>query len=551
MKLLGFFLADAKWSVSGVIALSFLGAVSGVAALTLVNRMIEETGGDLSGLLVNFAGFLVFSFLASTAARVALHAVGHRFVYRLRRKLVKRVLDTDIQQLETVGTARLIAMLDSDIRNITIAFVHLPEVLFGILLCIAAFGYLLLLSFPLFLTSACWLILLAIAGWLIVGRIDHYMEHLRADDDSLHGDYLSIIEGRKELALNRYRARCFYDEEFDPNARSYKRNVLWADGFNALLYNVTNSLVLGLIGVIFYLALGLGAADLGTAATFALTILFLRAPLIGAMAGSAALVTAQVSLRKIESLDLAPFSEAFETVAKPFQNCREIALRDVVYHYGAELAGAGFTVGPLDLRCRRGEILFLVGGNGSGKSTLARLLVGLYPPSAGSIEIDGVVLAEGNRRAYRHLFSAVFTDFHLFNRLLTGRGADVAAEEADRWLKRFEMAGKVGQRNGRLEQVKFSHGQRKRLALLLAIAERRDFLVLDEWAADQDPQFRAFFYHRLLPELRAEGKAIIAVTHDDRYFDVADRILKMDGGRLTELRNATRVGLAAAMEQGR
>ncbi|WP_422368094.1 multidrug ABC transporter permease/ATP-binding protein [Pelagibius sp.] len=540
MKLLRFLLAEAKWSVSGIIALSFLGAASGIAALALVNRVMAEAESELSTLLLLFAGLLVVSFLAATAARIFLHIVGHRFVYRLRRKLVKRVLDTDIEQLETVGGPRLIAMLDTDIRNVTIAFVHLPEVLFGGLLCIAAFAYLSLLSIPLFLTTALWMLLLGFVGWLLIGCIDHHVGQVREDDDRLHSDYLSVINGRKELALNRYRAQHFYEEEFDGNARSYRRHVTWADGYNGLLHNIANTMVLGLIGLVFYLSLGRGWADLSIAATYALTILFLRAPLVGAMAGIAALVTAQVSMRKIDSLELLPFDAAFTGVGRPFAGSREIALRDLFYRYGANSADKGFAVGPLDLTFRRGEIVFLIGGNGSGKSTLARLLTGLYRPHAGTIEIDGAILGEENRRAYRHLFSAVFTDFHLFRRLLTGTGEEVASDHVENWLRRFDMHNKTGHAEGRLDQVEFSHGQRKRLALILSVAEQRDFMVLDEWAADQDPQFRQFFYRTLLPELRAGGKAIIAVTHDDHYFDVADRILKMDGGQLIELKGDAR-----------
>lgn len=545
MKLLRFLFDEARWPLAGIIVLSLLGAASGVAALALVNRAMAEAETDLGTFLLLFAGLLAFSFLTAVAARIALHVVGHRFVYRLRRKLVKRVLDTDIEQLETVGGARLIAMLDTDIRNVTIAFVHLPEVLFGALLCVAAFAYLSVLSTPLFVTTALWMALLAVIGWVLVRRIDHHVGQVREDDDLLHRDYLSVINGRKELALNRHRARHFYDEEFDGNARSYRHHVTWADSYNGLLHNIVNTMVLGLIGLVFYLAMGRGWADLSVAATYALTILFLRAPMVGAMAGIAALVTAQVSIRKIDSLELLPYNAEFSGVAEPFAESREIALRDVFYSYEADNSDQGFAVGPLDLTIRRGEIVFVIGGNGSGKSTLARLLTGLYRQHSGAIEINGVRLTEANRRAYRHLFSAVFTDFHLFRRLLTGSGREVAFDQAEAWLRRLDMHHKTGHAEGRLERIDFSHGQRKRLALMLSIVEERDFLVLDEWAADQDPQFRRFFYRTLLPELRNDGKAIVAITHDDHYFDIADRIVKMDGGQLIELKGNARAQASA------
>jgi putative ATP-binding cassette transporter len=101
------------------------------------------------------------------------------------------------------------------------------------------------------------------------------------------------------------------------------------------------------------------------------------------------------------------------------------------------------------------------------------------------------------------------------------------------------MHHKVEHDGQRLSDVRFSQGQRKRLALLMAAVEQRDCLLLDEWAADQDPQFRQFFYHELLPALQSQGKTIIAITHDDHYFDRADRLLKMDAGCLTEVDGQT------------
>lgn len=540
MKLLQFLLAETRWPIAGIIILSFLGAASGIAALALINRVMAEAETNLSTLLLLFAGLLAFSFLASTAARTALHIVGHRFVYHLRRKLVKRVLDTDIEQLETIGGARLIAMLDTDIRNVTIAFVHLPEVLYGGLLCLAAFAYLSVLSIPLFLATAFCLMLLALIGWFLVGRINYHVGCLREDDDLLHGDYLAAIEGRKELTLNRYRTQRFYEEEFDSNARSYRLHVTFADTYNGLIHNIANTMALGLIGLVFYLSIDRGWASMSVAATYALTILFLRAPLVGVMAGISALVTAQVSIRKINSLNLLPYKAAFIDIAGPFAQCSKITLRNIFYRYKTDSTDEGFAVGPLTLTIRRGEIVFLIGGNGSGKSTLARLLTGLYRPHAGSIEIDGVTLDERNRQGYRHLFSAVFTDFYLFRRLLTGEGGEVSSSNVEAWLQRFDMHRKTGHGGGRLDQVEFSHGQRKRLALMLSIIEQRNFLVLDEWAADQDPQFRHFFYRTLLPELRDAGKAIVAITHDDHYFDTADRILKMDSGQMIELKGSAR-----------
>ena len=184
--------------------------------------------------------------------------------------------------------------------------------------------------------------------------------------------------------------------------------------------------------------------------------------------------------------------------------------------------------------------MFLVGGNGSGKSTLARLLTGLHRPAAGEIRLDGRVLQPHEWQAYRQLFASVYTDFHLFARLLGPAGTEVEESLVGQWLERLRLRHKVRFANGRLADTRFSQGQRKRLALMLAMLEGRDILILDEWAADQDPLFRRLFYRELLPQLKAAGKTVLAITHDDHYFDQADRLLKMDGGRLSELTGEAR-----------
>jgi putative ATP-binding cassette transporter len=192
-------------------------------------------------------------------------------------------------------------------------------------------------------------------------------------------------------------------------------------------------------------------------------------------------------------------------------------------------------LGPIDLQVYAGETLFIVGGNGSGKSTLAMLLTGLYRPSGGSLSLHGEAITDARRDWYRSHFSTVFSSFHLFERLV-GPTGDFDLSLAQAWLARLRMERKVSvDPAGLLSTTQLSQGQRKRLALLVALVEERPILLLDEWAADQDPLFRAFFYLELLPELKSRGKTVIAISHDDRYFAVADRVLKCDGGQLSVL----------------
>ncbi|KKM72692.1 hypothetical protein LCGC14_1417950 [marine sediment metagenome] len=212
-----------------------------------------------------------------------------------------------------------------------------------------------------------------------------------------------------------------------------------------------------------------------------------------------------------------------------------LTLEQVTYRYPYEEARPGFAIGPIDLTLKRGEVVFLIGGNGSGKSTLARLLTGLYQPQSGDVRVNSRPLREEDWISYRQHFSAIYTDLHLFDRLIGPAGDSPDSAPVEDWLIKLGMQHTLDLDGDRITNINLSQGQRKRLAMLLAVAEERDLLLLDEWAADQDPQFRRVFYRELLPQLRALGKTLVVISHDDHYFDQADRLLEMRQGRLVEL----------------
>jgi putative ATP-binding cassette transporter len=262
--------------------------------------------------------------------------------------------------------------------------------------------------------------------------------------------------------------------------------------------------------------------------------MFLRTPISMILDAVPAVIRGHVALQAIDDLALGE-TVHFNMPPKAAEPFRELRLSNVQYRYPGQSDEFAFQLGPIDLHVRRGELIFIVGGNGSGKSTLAKLLTGLYQPSEGTVALNGVTLDVSNSEWHREHFAAIFADFYLFADVLGENGQlDGLEERVDHYLQRLGLAHKVQFVDGRLSTTALSQGQRKRLALLLLMMEGREVLLLDEWAADQDPVFRHVFYHELLPELQAAGKTVIAITHDDRYFDVADRIYRLDYGQLVD-----------------
>jgi putative ATP-binding cassette transporter len=203
----------------------------------------------------------------------------------------------------------------------------------------------------------------------------------------------------------------------------------------------------------------------------------------------------------------------------------------VTHAYHRELEESSFTLGPINLTFYPGELVFIVGGNGSGKSTLAKLITGLYRPETGEIRLDGKPIKDENQVWYRQHFSAVFSDFYLFERLIGLSNTDLNSL-ARHYLVQLQLDQKVQVKDGMLSTTALSQGQRKRLALLTAYLEDRPIYLFDEWASDQDPVFKEIFYTQLLPELKSRGKTVLVISHDDHYFHLAERIVKLDYGQV-------------------
>jgi putative ATP-binding cassette transporter len=545
-----------------VILLNLVNAAVSVGIIAYINHTFisQPVFNTLSWLSLGQFAMLVLLLLVTTfVSQYALTRLGHQFVYELRTKLVKQIIDTAVPQIDHLGSARLLASLSSDIQSITVAFVRMPELVQGVILSVGVAMYLGWLSLPLLLIVMFWIAMTIWISTILVKHVYHHLRAIREIDDALYQDYQSIIDGRKELALNHHRAEQIYTHDFLDHAKSYKERVIKSDTYHLSAVNWSNIMMFAAIGVVFAVSNYLGIS-MGIATTFSLTILFMQSPLLHAVGAYPTLQTAQVALDKIQSLELADYQPAFRT-GNTSQHWQTISLTDVNYRYNVSNNSGDNNANDVDdvddvdaqtltakdsgrssdilknvnLTLQRGDVVFLIGANGSGKSTLAKIITGIFTPTTGTVNINKQPVDSQNNADYRQLYSAIFSDQHIFKQLIGRQGQQPDESLVNAWLHKLNLQDKISVADNQLSTDKLSQGQRKRLAMLIAVAEQKDILLLDEWAADQDPAFRRVFYQTLIPELKALGKTLFIISHDDGYFEHADRLLLMKEGRLIEL----------------
>lgn len=344
-----------------------------------------------------------------------------------------------------------------------------------------------------------------------------------------------LLNGFKELKMNRRKYQDFSREDLDAVIdTSADLRVDAGLRFNVTILLAQTFLLLAIGGILFLLP-QLDQNELPIIPKLIGLIIFTAGPISDFAIAIPAISRAEAAINNIRTLEgLIDLGQSQNERICNEQSVEElswnrISLQDVFFQFPLKEGGRPFSIGPMQLEFHRGEITFVVGGNGSGKSTFLKAFTSLYPLSGGHILLDDIEITPYNKASYRNLFSTIFTDYYLFKRLI---GIEQPDDELVRTLlARMELSDKTSIENGMITNRDLSTGQKKRLTLILSVLENKPVMVFDEWAADQDPVFRKFFYDVLLPELKANGKTIIAVTHDDNYFYAADRIYKMEYGR--------------------
>ena len=519
-----------------------LGTLSGLLSagvLALINYVVHHPSDHSLLILLGFVGLIAGKILAQLGSQVLLVRFSQDTILDLSLSLCAKILRAPLLRSEQRGANHILVTLTDDVSWVTWAIQCFPSFLMN--------GAL-VLGCGIFLAWLSWSVFLAVLGVAVVSVVVHQWLHTSVRDiiaasrdarAELFQRFRSLTDGLKELLMHRARRQEFVDEEVRGAAELYRKTNLEATRIQALLGAWNAVSLYSLIGFIIFLFPSFGFISSEALTGYIVAMIYMMGPISSLISTAPTLERGQVALDNIErlgiSLDVCPEDVQTRELAglKP-EISPIVQWTDVVFSYGQDHdAETPFTLGPISLELCPGELVFIIGGNGSGKSTLVKVLSGLYQPLRGDVRLAGTMITDANREWYREHFSVIFSDFYLFKKLL-GHSDSQVHSLAPQYLRLLHLDHKVTVRDRTFSTLDLSQGQRKRLALITAYLEDRSIYVFDEWAADQDPQYKEVFYKTLLPDLRSRGKTVIVITHDDRYFHLGNQVIKLDDGKVVE-----------------
>ena len=543
------------------VVLAVMSGFGNAMIIFVINESFVRSDNLTSGLVAYFGLAVLMYVVGQRYIQSMLVRLTNQFVYEKRMELAGKLLDTDYAHMERMERGRVEATLSSDTEEISSSIGLIVTGGTNVVTLLCCFAYLGIMNVYALLLSLVIIAVLAGIYYLVGEKANELFEETRDIQNRFFGYIADLLRGFKELSLSRAR-RTGFRSAMDESCETFRDKRTGAQMRFVHVFIIGETLFVLVIGcVVFLFPAIFKQMDGDMLRSYVFVFLYMTGPVNQlldslpqialirvswgrvkklirevderrlAYAGAGAAHVPDVDSRQEVAVSREAALEAGSLQAQRHEGLPELALelRRVVYRYPEDAEGRSrFAVGPVDYTFRSGEVTFITGGNGSGKSSLAKLITGLYRPEEGEILLNGHPI---NSEGLREQFTAIFADFHLFDALYgirtAGREDEIAA-----YLRLLELDGKVEVKDGTFSTTSLSTGQKKRLALLLAYLEDRPICLFDEWAADQDPSYRRMFYEKLLPEMKARGTCVIAITHDDAYFDTADHVLKMDTGKL-------------------
>ncbi len=513
------------------------GIANGLAVATAIHtaEKLDGTSHHFREFLLFFSLMALFWFCKRYSMNESTKMVEH-IVRIVRLRILNKLKTTNLLGLEAIDHGIFYSALATDASTISQSTNIAVNAVSSMIMLVFIIIYIGIMSTQALLISV------AIVGLMILlylqneKKIAGSLKKSSSCENTFMDNLGGLLNGFKELKLNRRKYQDFSKVELDDVIDSSTELRMDAGlRLNVAILLAQTFLLLSIGGILFLLP-QLDKSQIPMIPKLIALIIFTAGPISDFAIAIPAVSRADAAInniRLLESLiDIGQSKNEYICHEQPIEELTwsSIKLDEISFQFPPKEGGRPFNVGPMDLEFHRGEITFIVGGNGSGKSTFLKVLTSLYPQNSGRLLLDKTEITPYNKASYRNLFSTIFTDYYLFKRLL---GIDEPDNELIRTLlSQMELSDKTSIENGIFTNTDLSTGQKKRLTLITSVLDNKPVMIFDEWAADQDPVFRRFFYEVLLPELKAKGKTIIAVTHDDKYFSTADRIYKMEYGKM-------------------
>ena len=530
-------------SLPKLVFMSGVGGVSNASILAAINAGVQDAGGGQKPGLWAASLFLIALFLffkSQQFVTITATAEIEAIIHKLRVRLMDMIRHSELLELERIGRSRIVAAVTSDTAVLTQASNMLCFTVQGAVLVFFVGLYVAYLSLTAFALT---FVIVTGAGFIF----HHKNKRLAAQkgesaawERRLFDRLVDFLDGFKEVRLNAARSEDLFDDALEVSKTAANIKIrTQAETFKMIVTSQISMYIL--LGAVVFVAPNLsdtlGASSIAKTTT---ALLFIVGACFGLVQSIPILLNANAAADRIERLEAALHATVIQTgrlaIAAP-KRFERIEMHNITFRYVDKFSDTVFKIGPIDFSMRAGELIFITGGNGSGKSTFLRVLSGLYPPDSGEVLLDGRPITNATRDEYRGLMSAIFFDYHLFQRLYGLPDANPG--DIERLLAQFRLTDKTSLTNGEFRTLDLSGGQRRRLALIVSMLEKRPIMILDEWTAEQDPEFRRKFYDELLPEMMRAGATIVVITHDDRYLDelhLPARRIRMDEGRIVEER---------------
>ncbi|MDB5086618.1 MAG: cyclic peptide transporter [Mucilaginibacter sp.] len=529
-------------SYKNILAMTLISGLSNALLLAVINYSTSKiVHGDFNYkfILIFILIFLIFIITKNRALKLTAVLV-ETIVFRVRERIVKYLMNTELLEFETLGRAEIYTRLTKDTNEISNSATSIANGVQAGVLVFFAIIYLGFINITAFVITIIMLGLAISNYFLSSNKIQKEIGEAVTLETVYFEKINEVTGGFKEIKIHQQKKFDLFLGRIQVIAERLKDKKIITSSKMSFYFVFAQAFFYILLGTMVFVIPVLDQAVLTDVEKITATILFIIMPLGDAVGTFEVLNKATVAVNNLTNLEKRLKENTFGVLEDPelsgiFENFEKLKFNDLHFGYRDKSGKDQFSIGPINFEVKRGEIIFIIGGNGSGKSTLVKLLTGLYTPDAGEILVDDVDIIPGNIQEYRELFSVIFSDFFLFSEMYGIKNLENS--KVLKLLKQMQLSEKTGFKDGAFTNTNLSTGQRKRLAMISVILENKNVLVFDEWAADQDPEFRKYFYNELIYDFQKLGKTIIAITHDDHYFNKADKIYKMDYGTFREYKS--------------